>query len=194
MPSASALVYSDPNCPFCYALEERVHALGLQDTVEWRGVQHAPQLPVPMVAAAGPLALELPHEVASIRARAPEVAITTPPGKPNTALAITWAAAAQRVSPASARGFIRSLYPALWRDGLDLSDLGVLALLATAAGLPELEPLDDDRALAADWQRSWAGLGAGGVPLLVRLDGATLYGLADTAELARFLASEPVAP
>src|SRR5690349_22882248 len=66
-PSVAAdrfFLYSDFNCPFCYALHERLHDLGLIERCEWRGVQHAPQLPRPMKPWSGSLGAELRHEVA----------------------------------------------------------------------------------------------------------------------------------
>ncbi|ALA58747.1 hypothetical protein [Nitrospira moscoviensis] len=41
------LAYGDFNCPFCYAMHERFHGRGLLKDAEWRGVQHAPHLPIP---------------------------------------------------------------------------------------------------------------------------------------------------
>ena len=41
-------LFSDFNCPFCYALHERLHRLQLLDHCAWKGVQHAPYLPIPM--------------------------------------------------------------------------------------------------------------------------------------------------
>ena len=87
-------LYSDFNCPFCYAMHERLHALGVMDRISWQGVQHAPHLPVPMAGWAGHLAAELKQEVQMVRRLAPELPIAVPPGKPNTGRAI--AAAAMR--------------------------------------------------------------------------------------------------
>lgn len=186
--SDEAIVFSDPNCPFCYATEERLHALGLDDRVRWCGVEHAPHLPVPMAPAAGGLERELPAEVGAIRARAPEVEIAVPPGKPNTELAIRYGAAALRTDPAAGRGFVRSLYRGFWADGLDLSDAAVLAKLADDAGLPGLEPGPADAIATEGWQRAWQQVGPGGVPLIMRPDGEFLYGLVDAERLRDFLA------
>jgi hypothetical protein len=42
------LLYSDFNCPFCYAMHERLYEMNLLTRCEWRGVQHASHLPRPM--------------------------------------------------------------------------------------------------------------------------------------------------
>lgn len=183
-----AVVFSDPNCPFCYATEERLHATGLDERVAWRGVQHASELPVPMEEAAGMLRLELPSEVAAIRRLAPDVAIEAPPGKPNTRSAIEHAAAALRRDPARGRGFVRSLYRAFWLDGTDLSDPAALAALAEQAGLPDLHADDGAAEVCDDWQTQWRRTGLGGVPLIIRDDGGVLYGLQTEPALRAFVA------
>ncbi len=185
-----AVVYSDPNCPFCYATEERLHARGLDHLVEWRGVQHAPHLPVPMASADLVLSQELPAEVRAIRTRASEIPIAVPPGKPNTALAIGYGAAALRADADAGRRFVRSLYAAFWTAGRDISDPLVLDALAAESGLGDLRPDPAAVAVAERWQESWRRTGLGGVPLLVRGDGEVLYGLVDTDELAAFLAAD----
>jgi predicted DsbA family dithiol-disulfide isomerase len=178
-------IYSDFNCPFCYATHERLAALGLHEQVRWRGVQHSPELPLPMRPAEGPFKAELAEEVESIRRRAPEVPIEVPPGKPNTGPAIELAAAA---SGDVADDLVLGLYRRFWRDGEDLSDPDVLAAAAAVAG----EAGDrDGTALAREWQREWSRLGVGGVPLLVAEDGRYLYGLKDAEEIARFVADTP---
>ncbi|KAA0273285.1 MAG: hypothetical protein EDQ89_05320, partial [Acidobacteria bacterium] len=123
------ILYSDFNCPYCYATHERLERLGLHDRVRWRGVQHSPELPRPMRAAAGPFAAELAREVESIRLRAPEVPIELPTGKPNTGPAIELAAAA---GGEAAGGLVLGLYRRFWRDGEDLSDPDVLAAALAA--------------------------------------------------------------
>lgn len=183
-----AVVFSDPNCPFCYALEERLHALGLDGRVEWRGVAHAPHLPVPMAAASGALAAELGREVVAVGELAPEVEISVPPGKPNTAAAILFAAAALRADAVAGRGFVRSLYRSFWTTAADLSDRAVLTRLARAAGIAGAPPDDEAVAIAASWQRSWQSTGIGGVPLIIRADGEFLYGLVDTDRIRDFFA------
>ena len=187
-PPPAAVAYTDPNCPFCFAMEERIAAGGFADRVEWRGVQHAPHLPVPMATADPELAAELAGEARSLAALAPDVPVERPGGKPNTALAIEHAAAALRVDPVRGRAFVRSLYAAFWRAGRDLSDPAVLAGLADDADLPGLTVEAEDRATARSWQYARSALRLGGVPCVVRDDGRMLYGLADPGTIAAFFA------
>ena len=88
------VLYSDFNCPFCYAFGERVIQLQAADRIAWRGVQHAPHLAVPMASAGPTFRRELEREVQSIQRLAPDVPISLPRGKPNTGPAIQAVASA----------------------------------------------------------------------------------------------------
>ncbi|TAJ25643.1 MAG: hypothetical protein EPO64_07710, partial [Nitrospirae bacterium] len=116
-------VYSDFNCPFCYALNERLGTWGDLEKITWRGVQHAPHLQVPMAPWRADMAEDLWGEVQAVRRLAPELPITVPTGKPNTAEAIRAVAA-----------FKDLLYRALWCEGADISDPATIAYLAEKAG------------------------------------------------------------
>lgn len=125
--------------------------LGLGGRVGRCGVQHAPHLPVPMAAASGAFAAELAREAGPIRGLAPEVGISIPPGRPNTAAAILFAAAALRADPAAGRQFARSPHGSFW-IAADLSDRAALMRLADGAGLGEVRPGKDVVAVVAAWR------------------------------------------
>jgi predicted DsbA family dithiol-disulfide isomerase len=113
------LLYSDFNCPFCYALHERLHELNVIERCEWRGVQHAPHLPRPMKPWSGSLGAELRHEVSVVQRLAPELPIALPPGKPNTLPAIERAVGLLRADRTQGMAFVRKVYRAFWREGQD---------------------------------------------------------------------------
>lgn len=114
---APVVVYSDFNCPFCYALNEALLRLNLAEPPAWRGVQHAPGLLVPMTPWRGALAEDLEREVEAVRLRAPDLPITLPPGKPNTARAIRAAALALQLDRQRGPLFKDLLYRAFWCRG-----------------------------------------------------------------------------
>ena len=120
------MLYSDFNCPFCYALHERLHNLHLLARCEWRGVQHAPHLPRPMKPWQGSLGAELRHEVAIVQRLAPELSLALPPGKPHTGAAIDLAIVLLRRDRARGMQFVRRAYSAFWCEGKDLSNPQVL--------------------------------------------------------------------
>ncbi|MEC4889757.1 MAG: DsbA family protein [Nitrospira sp.] len=181
------VLYSDFNCPFCYAMHEQLWELGLAEQVEWRGVQHAPYLPVPMAKWAGAMHAELRQEVAMVGRLAPALPITVPGGKPNTRAAIRTAAAVLARDRQQGESLVRALYGAFWRDGADLSDP---ALLRSCAGVTE-EDLQDASAEVLQtvdrWDDEWRQTGQSGVPLLVGPDGAQLVGFVRASEVVRFV-------
>ena len=180
------VLYTDLNCPFCYATEERLEALGLEGEIEWRGVEHEPDLPVPMDTLDVAIAEQIEEEVASVASRAAEVEIARPPGLANTARALAAAAAGMRTDPERGRAFRRAVYGALWREGRDISDTSVLRELAEEHGLRGLEVSPEDELQVTRWRLAWERSPLRGIPLLIRHDGETLYGLKDSAELERF--------
>lgn len=183
-----AVLYTDINCPFCYATETRLEALGVEDRVEWRGVEHEPDLPVPMQRDDAELNEEVADEVRQVRSRAPDVTIEVPTGKPNTAHAIAATVAASRVDSDRARAFRHALYRAVWVDGEDVSRPELVESIAAEHGLAgAVDPRPEDRVRVTSWRLDWERSPLRGVPLLVRSDGEVLYGLKDSDALDRFM-------
>jgi predicted DsbA family dithiol-disulfide isomerase len=185
------VLYSDFNCPFCYALHEQLLAHGVMENVGWRGVQHAPHLPVPMARWQGRMLDELRREVALVGRLAPDLPISPPGGKPNTGPAIHLAASVLAHDPARGSEFVRLLYRLFWLDGLDISDAGVLGDALVEQGLDPQAFLvrhGPGVQMLTEWDDGWRKTGQGGVPLLERPDGTLLAGLAPETELKKFLA------
>lgn len=184
------ILYSDFNCPFCYAMHERLHEMNLIDRCEWRGVQHAPHLSTPMALWNGSLGAELRHEVVLVQRLAAGLAISLPPGKPNTRRAIEWAASLLRQDVGRGMEFVRQAYRVFWCEGQDLSDPTVLTRLAQAIeGAPDVTDLGGSSSveLVNQWEEAWRATGQSGVPLLVASDGRQLVGLAGANDIQRFL-------
>lgn len=183
-PSDRVVLYSDFNCPFCYALHERLHDVGVIDRCEWRGVQHAPQLPRPMKPWSGSLGAELRHEVMMVQRLALGLPIALPPGKPNTLPAIEYAIALLQKEPRVGMDFIRRTYRAFWCEGRDISDPVVLKELA---GEHVVENGNgQSQVLAQKWETSWHATGQNGVPLLVSPDGDLLVGCVPVEQVRQF--------
>jgi predicted DsbA family dithiol-disulfide isomerase len=177
-------LFSDFNCPFCYALHERLHHLDVIDRCEWRGVQHAPYLPYPMKSWQGSLRTELQHEVTVVQRLAPGLPIALPRGKPNTRAAIERAIALLRSDRRRGMEFVRQVYLAFWCDGRDLSDQQVLTQLAGESAKEESS--EHVRRIAQEWETAWHSTGQAGVPLIVSSEGNLLVGCVPTKDIVRF--------
>ncbi len=146
-------VYADFNCPFCYALNERLHAMDLEDQVEFRSIQHAPS--VSSKQTGFKVLSELVTEIAEVRRKAPSIRINVPMFRPNSAAASALVSAVNKSEPAKASQLRRRIYRALWVDGQDISDTGLLATLLNELGIkpPADGALQDDN--QAKWQSEW---------------------------------------
>jgi predicted DsbA family dithiol-disulfide isomerase len=166
---------------------EGLLTLGVEHEVEWRGVQHAPHLPIPRDERNTRLNAAIGREVRFVGQLAPEVPIRTLKGKPSTGPAIRAIAATLRMAPDLGHNFKRRLYRELWQSDADISDERVIAACARGLGLPDLPIRSEIDALVAQWQQDWEETGLSSVPLLVRHDGEVLNGLVAREQLAGFL-------
>ena len=183
------ILYSDFNCPFCYALHERLYEMDLLVRCEWRGVQHASHLPSPMKPWQGSLGAELRHEVSVVQRLAPGLPISLPPGKPNTRPAIEQAVSLLRRDPSHMTTFVRETYRAFWCEGKDISDPEVISRLGEQVGasLESMGMIDsEDRRVAQEWEAAWHLTGQAGVPLIVSPENYLLVGCAPIADVQSF--------
>lgn len=146
-------VYGDFNCPFCYALNERLQVYGGDVAIDWRAVQHVPH--VNSLAPSFEEQAQLTSEVASVRKRAPEIQIVTPTSRPNTALACRMVAAAEAHAPDRVPAFRRLIYRALWQEGQDISDAEVMDAMLVRSGIEQLPGLSEAEETMRFWQQSW---------------------------------------
>ncbi len=179
-------VFGDFNCPFCYALNERLQTYARDFEIRWMPVQH-----LPFIDSNSPNFQEqtqLTAEVASVRKRAPEVQIITPPSRPNTQLANLMIAAAELRGDANLPTFRTLVYRALWREGEDISQREILDGLARQAGLEELDFGDDERKLTGAWQQLWEkGNFDTRIPSMENFQGGRMLGFPAIPRLMPFL-------
>ena len=180
-------IYADFNCPFCYALNERVHAMNLQTRVEYRYVQHAPgssRLQPDLE-----LLSELTNEIAEVRRRAPSTKINVPIIRPSTAPATALISAIQKQNPFTAAKLRRAIFRALWLGGRDISDPDFLAGLLQDL---DIAPPSFDAKLQAElsvWQNEWQDNAEYdlNIPIVVSSRGETVVGFPLEPELDSFL-------
>ena len=180
-------VYADFNCPFCYALNERLHAMDLDDRVDFRSVQHAPSISSDKSDLA--VLVELTREVAELRRRAPSIRIAVPLFRPGSAPASQLLDAVSRQDPACAVLLRRAIFRALWIDGLDISSAEVLESLLAQLDidlvLSSVKPCDD----LSDWQIQWDNDDEfnHNVPIVISDQGEKVIGFPLESELNAFL-------
>ena len=159
------VIYADFSCPYSYAMSERLR--GLEDRLEWRLVEHAPEAGVPMTGKADP------RELNDVRRHAAEIVLNAPPGLPNSGLASRIFAA---LPPDRRIEFLHRVYRALWVEGRDISSRELIDQLSGG----HVEPR------TTNWQREWEALGIG-VPAILREDGERCMGIVSAGDVQRFL-------
>jgi len=183
------VAFTDLNCPFCYALHERLSAWGLVDIFEWRLVEHASHV------LDGPFGLEqegiLTEEVIAVHHRAPDVPLLLPSKRmrstePNRLLVYV-----QRLHPEKLHTFRGTLYRALWTKGLDIGETTVLRDLVEEHGLPThlVDMVSEEPFELELWQNQWENANFdGSIPVIQNQEsGNTLIGLPSEQHLIDFL-------
>jgi 2-hydroxychromene-2-carboxylate isomerase len=181
------VLYGDFNCPYSVLASARVDRLldrGME--VEWRAVEHHPDLPVPGLPLTPKVAAALDRELAEVaEAMVPgeDVRLARPPVRSNTAAAV----AAYAATAADRRsGVRRALFRAIWEQGRDIGRPEELEAVAGPAGAPGGQ--DGGAAeLPRRWQAAWDGIERHVVPLAVLPDGYISRGLGALSRLARLV-------
>lgn len=179
--------YSDLNCPFCFALNERFHNLSIdQSKIEWRGIQHEPDADS-ISTPATDVAL-IKNEVSMLRKRAPEISLITPPFRPNTKLPTSIIIQLQKMNMDQAIAFRTLVFRAYWRDGADISNRSILTELAKRLDIT-IPPIDDQTLEMMDlWQGQWENGDYGQrIPSMDSDKRGPLVGFANTPDLLFYL-------
>lgn len=156
------LFYTDYNCPFCYALNERVRTIGRSQQIMWRGVEHLPGT----ISSCTSLddSAQIVAEVSMIRKRAPEITLIAPEFRPNTKLANRLTLLAEQQDASRVADLRTLIYRAYWQQGQDISDVNVLKSLCQQLEMQfpveletsssHLKAIDN---LLDQWQSEWEG-------------------------------------
>lgn len=177
------IVYGDFNCPFSALASIRAGNLERLGSarVDWRAVEHAPEIPPTGNDVIGELRSELQRELDQIRSlltTEESDRLALPTVQSNT----EWATAAYAAAPASDRPTLRArLFAAYWREGADLADTTTLARLGASR---------TDERTAARWRHEWLALTKPIVPVMILPDGHVSRGLGALARLARLATSD----
>ena len=186
------VAYIDLNCPYCYALYERVYRWGLAEQIEWRMVEHASHV----LDGEFDLVQEelLSSEVFEVHHRAPDIELSLPPDRCRSTQATHLIAIVQRLFPERTNAVRVALYRALWQEGRNIGDEEVMLDVLRAHGLPEelLGMCTEAPEEFLEWQRAWdQGDFDHSIPVMTHAaTDRVIIGLADQISLAHFLLGE----
>lgn len=184
------IVYGDLNCPYSYALYQRLKSLSLLDKIEYRLVEHAPDLG--LYGNSSDILTELASDVFSVRSLAEEVPLALPPERPDSRFAILCIISAQAIDQEKA-GVLQDLFfSALWVDGKDLSCPTVIFKCIEKAGLPVDLEVDESCEEQLDiWQEQWENSRVGArIPAIIAADNRKLLGLPSNDNLEAFFSGK----
>lgn len=189
---ADYIVYGDLNCPFSYALHEMLCMNNLLDKVEWRLVEHSPDVGSYMGSTES--MAELASEVFNIRNRCPDLSISLPLSRNDSYFACLCVIAASKIDPLKAETFRRNLYRALWVESKDISNPSVLFNCLEAADLPtELDADESCEEILSQWQKGWEqGNFTLRTPAMKASDGRKLVGLIGLESVTNFLQGKDI--
>lgn len=185
-------VYADLNCPFCYALHEQLSQFGLLQQVDWRLVEHAPEIAIYNKTSESQA--ELASEVFVVRSRVPNIDVALPKQRSDSRFASLCVIQAAEQDLEKSIELRRLLYRALWVDGLDIADVSVIYDCLIEAGLPAevtIEEAQED--ILTYWQESWEhGNFNLRIPVICSADGRTSLGLPSPTDLKAFFKGEEI--
>ncbi len=189
IPQGSFIAYVDFNCPYCFALHERVQRWSLGDKVTWRMIEHSSHI------LDGPFDLHqeqmLSTEVVEVHHRAPDVSLTLPSQRCRSTLATRLQAYVQREFPDKRHEFRRDIFRALWQNGKDIGKRTNLLELLESHGIPSmfLELCEEEPPEITRAQKAWQeGDYDTSIPVLTDpVSGRVLIGLPDERTLQSFL-------
>lgn len=189
--SKPTFVYADINCPFCYALHERLLKHNLLTHIEWRLIEHAPAANSKSI---DPKLVELlGSEYQLVLKRATEVVIHNPHFIPNTALINETILAFQEQHPELSDDFRERIYKALWLEGEDISDPEVISRLLSHYGVQALICSDHLKQKLSYWQELWVnGDFDLRIPAMGNVTGEVMLGLQNPLSIKRFINRQEV--
>lgn len=164
---SALIIYADFNCPFCYALSERLHALGLLEQADWRSIEHDPS--IQPGGGSFQQQAELATEVYNVRHRAPDVPISLPPLRSNSRAATLLAIKTRSCGAEVAARLRLAIYRALWVEGQDISKASVLEQVLQQADCVITSGDCEAEARLLRWQEEWqSGAFDRRIPAIIR--------------------------
>ena len=179
-------LFADLNCPFGFALNERMESLNLSPQVEWRGIQrdkNAKSLTTPST-----IIDTIAQHIKLIQERAPDVVIKAPIFRPNTALAMSTLIEMASINKSDSIKLRGILYRAYWHDSADISNPSVLQQLLKRVDTTIENISQTTQTKMVDWQIMWEeGAYDQKIPAFDSKDYGKMVGLPTTQDLLFYL-------
>jgi len=183
------VAYLDFNCPFCFALHERLLRWDVADRIDRQLVT------LPSHVLDGPFAIseqaQLADEVFALHRSAPDVSVLLPPRRCDADLATRLCDHIHEEHPDQYGTALTAIYRTLWQQGEDIGDPDVLRRILRDLSLPDALP---DTTLPMpdsmkSWQTDWEqGPYDKSIPVMRHLHtDRTLIGLPSERTLMEFL-------
>jgi DSBA-like thioredoxin domain-containing protein len=175
------VIYGDFNCPFSALASARAERLERSETarVDWRAVEHDPDIPLAGDPVEGVLADEIAGEVEQVRGLLrpdEDLALRRPPRRSNTRAAVETYAA---TDPERRRTVRAELFERYWARGQDIGDRHVLAEVGVLRAPDTM----------SHWRKEWLGLGQPIVPAMRLADGRAIHGVEALIRLGDLLSA-----
>ena len=191
MSNQKVIVYADLNCPFCFALHERLISANYINDVEWRCIEHAPEIRFDINDYL--MQSELSEEVTKVRVLAPEVTIMIPRARPNTSAATKLVIEVYKSDPQKALALRTLCYRELWIKGNDISNAKTLESLLREAEIESIDVSGHTLDQLEIWQKEWEeGDFSRNIPVVISKEGNKLLGLPSNSILSAFFQGNTV--
>lgn len=184
-------IYADINCPFCFVLNEWLHEKGLEDSIEWIGIEHEPFLTKDL-ALTKEYAKQYKTEVSSCIQRSEGILICPPVIRYPSRLALMVLEQTRKEEPHNFSKIKRAIYQAMWRDSIDISSIEELKKIITPISNINIDQVENYAKVVKDNTKLWEDLGYDRIPMSLSNTGAKYLGLGSKSDLEVFLTSGEV--
>jgi len=181
-------IYADINCPFCFVLNEWLYENGLEDSIDWIGVEHEPYL-TRELASTKDYSKKYQEEVSSCLLRADGVLLSPPPIRYESKNSLMALELVKEKDPKNFNKFKRAIYRAMWQDNLDISSLEVLKDIAFKTTELRLDEISNYDTSVDKNTKLWEDLGYDRIPMSLANTGAKYLGLGSKDALVTFISS-----
>ncbi len=181
-------VYADINCPFCFIFNEWLIEKGLEDTIEWIGVEHEPYLTI-QLAQTDDYKEIYNTELASAISRSEGIKVIPPAIRYPSKLSLMAIELTKSDDPTNLVKVRREIYRALWQRSMDISDKDIIKEILSINSNVDISKIDTHRKTVDRNTKLWFDLGHDRIPMSLSNTGEKYLGLGTKVALESFLST-----